>query len=107
MSNKELTDGLITSIDIDLQSRIPSTLHNLSDINEYDHYFCLHRHAIDLSQWSKNCVILYKNQTRDLENTSLTDADKYEMMKGWSQIFRLTIENWMIILNKERTETND
>ena len=104
MSNEEkiLPDyGLIKPITIHPDSKVPYSLSAVSTDEEYDLYFRLQRNALDLLEWSKSCIDIYENHIKDLEESNLTDREKYEIIKGWGNIFQIALENWIKSCEKE------
>ncbi|MFC4076187.1 hypothetical protein [Salinithrix halophila] len=87
--------GLIQPLTIPPESKIPDPFHGNSTAEEYDQYFRLVRNSPDLANWSKACLGLYENHLRDLDMTSLDEADKYQILKGWINVFQVTLERWV------------
>lgn len=88
---------LIQSLAIPEDSKVPDALHGISTATEYDLYFRLMRTSPDLKEWSKTCLCLYENQAKDLDETSLDDKEKYQIVRGWLVIFQVTLEKWLKI----------
>lgn len=88
--------GLITPISIPSDSKVPDPASGASTPQEYDAYFRILRDAPDdLLSWSKTCLAVQERLLAELEETSLAAEDKYEMLKGFLLVQRITLQRWV------------
>ncbi|MFS1512055.1 hypothetical protein VQL36_06405 [Chengkuizengella sp. SCS-71B] len=104
-SELDLDYGLIKPLSIPKNSKVPDLFSGRSSEEEYDLYFRLKRNNPDLIDWSKNCILLYEDQLHDLDGTSLEAIEKYEILKGWLNVFQVTLEKWVDISQSEQRES--
>lgn len=108
MYNKKLEKTLdyshIEQLTIHEGSKVPNFLIEGCTKEEYDFYFHLKRDSSDLLVWSKSCIQLYEKQIQDLDQTSLSEIDKYQILKGWLYTFQVTLENWVKVCERNQEE---
>src|SRR5438477_1443141 len=89
--------GLIAPLSIPEDSKIPDPVKKSSTSAEYDLYFRIVRANPDLLEWTKTCLQIQRVQIEDLDRSSLSDQEKYALLKGLSVVYGITLEKWVKI----------
>lgn len=87
--------GLIKSISLPSDGRIPGALTSVSGQEHYDGYFRLVRERPDLTAWTQSCLDVQRDVLADLEHSSLSDEDKAAILAGCVVVLHSTLEEWV------------
>jgi hypothetical protein len=67
---------------------------------DYDDYFKLDRGAVNLLEWSEDCLALEQDLLGDLRATDLDEREQNRMLMGMVLLYRATLERWTRIARK-------
>jgi hypothetical protein len=82
-------------LSIPSESKVPDPINGLSTPAEYDLYFRILRNNPGLLEWSRSCLDTYDSQLQELDSTTLTAEEKYQIAIGIVLVQRITLERWV------------
>ncbi|MFE0028539.1 hypothetical protein [Amycolatopsis sp. NPDC059021] len=87
--------GLIRSIALPADGKIPVALAEVPGREHYDGYFRIARGRPDLAAWTQSCLDVQRDVLADLEHTSLSDEDKAAILAGCVVVLHSTLAEWL------------
>ncbi|SDX70099.1 hypothetical protein SAMN05421504_103533 [Amycolatopsis xylanica] len=91
----EVDLGLIQSISLPSDGKIPGALTSIAGQEHYDAYFRLVRQRPDLATWTQSCLDVQRDVLVDLERSSLSDEDKVAILAGCVVTLHSTLAEWV------------
>jgi hypothetical protein len=85
---------LIRPIGLPEDSKVPDPTSGVSTSEEYDIYFRIVRENPDLLAWTRTCLDIQKAQIEELDHTSFSQEEKYELLRGLTVVYGITLERW-------------
>jgi hypothetical protein len=87
--------GLVGPISIPEGQRVPDTVYGIATSAEYDRYFRLERRCMDLAEWTRSCLIVNGELTKDLDQSTISDRDKRDILVGIVTMQNVTLSHWL------------
>jgi hypothetical protein len=87
--------GLISPISLPRDGRMPDTATGASGQAEYDTYFRVVRESPGLVEWSRSCLQVQRRVLTDLDATSLSPQERYDIIAGCLVVMQTTLEQWL------------
>lgn len=87
--------GLIAPISVPDGNRIPDELTGIATPAEYDRYFRLSRHSMDLADWTRTCLTVHRELVADLDHSALGENDKQAILVGLVTVQDITLSRWL------------
>jgi hypothetical protein len=87
--------GLIKSISLPGDGKIPGAPTSIAGQEHYDGYFRLVRERPDLATWTQSCLDVQRDVLADLGQSSLSDEDKVAILAGCVVVLHSTLEEWV------------
>lgn len=91
----DLDLGVIKSISLPSDGKMPSALTGVSGQEQYDGYFRMARERPDLTTWTQSCLDVQRKVLSDLEHSTLSDEDKVAILAGCMVVLHSTLEEWV------------
>lgn len=96
--------GVVESISLPHDSRVPDPVTGTSTFEEYDRYFRIKRQDGDLADWSKTCLDLTEQLLDSLRDSSLEPSDQRDLLRGSVSVLSTTLTRWVDASNAAATE---
>ncbi|WP_156623985.1 hypothetical protein [Mycobacterium sp. 852002-40037_SCH5390672] len=97
-SVSELLDyGLVAPISIPKEDGVPEEVDGVTRPLEYEEYFRLQRASIDLVEWTRTCIKVNYELIKDLDESSISESDKRDMLVGIIRVQNTTLLRWLAV----------
>ncbi|MFD9896340.1 hypothetical protein ACFWY9_43920 [Amycolatopsis sp. NPDC059027] len=87
--------GLIRSIALPADGKIPVAVAEVPSREHYDGYFRIARGRPDLAAWTQSCLDVQRDVLADLAHSSLSDEDKAAILAGCVVVLHSTLAEWL------------